>query len=444
MNISKILQGGECSTVEFKDFMNENAYKTLSAFSNTEGGTLLCGVSDTGNITGFDCSDEPVRTITNKIVNQMGISPSLKCVKIDGKKILVIKLEKSSNPISYKGRYYKRAGNITHELKGAELRDFFLRGTNWDAITGDYSFDEIDNETLFSFVNSAVEEGRLLNDGTKDPKIVLKRLNLVINDKLTNAAIILFGKNPQQYFTNATIRIVTFKGDVSTSDRIIDGNLFKQIKEAEKAIKNSLNVKYEIKGKLTRDEIWDYPIEAIREALLNCIIHRDYFKFGIETQIKISEKDIWFFNPGGLFGGMTIEKLKFPHPSLPRNPLIVNIFFRAGLVEKYGSGINRILTSLEAYKLPEPQFKEEFGGFSLYMGKDRFTEGTLKDFGLNEYQIKAVLYVKEHGSLRMAEYSKLIPEVKERTLRRYLSELVDEGILIAVGEKKGRKYLLSR
>ncbi|MCE7699557.1 MAG: putative DNA binding domain-containing protein, partial [Methanobacterium paludis] len=307
MNISEIIAEGENTKIELKEIMNDKAYKTLSAFSNTEGGTFLCGVNDNGQVVGFDCLDEPVRDVTTKIVNRLGIQPSINCFEFEGKKILRIDVKKSVNPIAYRGKYYKRVGSTTMEMQGEELRNFFLKGTNWDAITGNYTLDEIDEETVDKFVNRAIKKGRLPEGQTDDLKETLKKLNLIINDKLTNAAIILFGKNPQQYFTNALIRVITFKGNINTSDKIISGNLFNQVEEAEKAIKSSLNVRHEVKGKLTRDDIWDYPLEAVRESLLNAIIHRDYFKYGIQTQIKISEDNIWFFNPGGLIGGLTIE-----------------------------------------------------------------------------------------------------------------------------------------
>ena len=112
---------------------------------------------------------------------------------------------------------------------------------------------------------------------------------------------------------------------------------------SEEVIKNFINVRYEITGEqLTRKNIWDYPLEAIREALLNAVIHRDYFKYNVQTQIKIFNDWIWFFNIGGLPEGITLEQLKTTHPSVARNPLIVHIFYLAGLIEEYGSGIGRI------------------------------------------------------------------------------------------------------
>jgi ATP-dependent DNA helicase RecG len=442
MNFNKILEEGEGTTVEFRKSMGENGFKTVSAFSNTQGGTLLCGVSNTRDIVGFNCSEEPIPTITNKIINKMGINPSISLLELEGKKILRIDVDKSPNPISYNGKYYKREQSKTTGILYDELRDLFLRGSNWDGLTNDYGLDEIDTESLLRFTRKAVKKGRLVADDTEDISEILLKLNLLVDGKLTNAAIILFGREPQKYFTNAMVRVLRLKDEVSVSDRRITGNLFQQVEEAGEAIKNSINVKFEIKGKLTREEVWDYPLKAIREALINSIVHRDYFKYGIQTQIKIFDDKIWFFNPGELFGGMTIQKLKQLHPSSTRNPLIAEIFFKAGLVEVHGSGIHQIMKSLKNAGLPEPEFKEEFAGFSVYMMKNVYDKEYLVSLGLNRSQIQAVSYMQEHGSLTMSDFLRISPGINERTLRRYLADLVDKKLILAIGEKKGRRYEL--
>lgn len=125
MNFYRILKEGEGTTVEFNESMGENVFKTVSAFSNTDGGILFCGISDKGDILGFDCSQKPVRIITNKILDKMGIHPNISCFEFDGKKVLRIDVEKSYNPISYNGKFYKRVGTTTTGMLGDELRDFF-------------------------------------------------------------------------------------------------------------------------------------------------------------------------------------------------------------------------------------------------------------------------------------------------------------------------------
>lgn len=183
---------------------------------------------------------------------------------------------------------------------------------------------------------------------------------------------------------------------------------------------------------MIREEIWDYPLPAIREALLNALIHRDYFKHNVQTQVKIYDDHIWFYNTGGLPQGITLEQLTGPHPSVPRNPLIVHIFYLAGLIEEIGSGIGRIIHEMKNMNLPEPEFKEEMGGFSVYFRKDIYTEEHLRKLGLNERQIKAVLYVKVKGKINNKEYQNLT-KISRQMATIDLKELTEKGILIKTG-----------
>jgi ATP-dependent DNA helicase RecG len=445
MNINEILKGTENTTVEFKEKINESIFKTISAFANKDGGIIYIGISDKKEIKGLEYTNSLLGDLTNKIVNMLGIHPQIDCIKINKKDVLQIKVKKSTLPVSYKGKYYTRVGNTTREMQGEELRSFFIKGTNWDGLTGNYSLDEIDPEAVRKFIRMAVGSGRLRTEDEKeDIKTILKKLKLIINGKLTNGAIMLFGKNPQKYFINALVRVGRFKDEITIiGDRRIEGNLFKQIEEAEEAIKNFINVRYEITGEqLTRKNIWDYPLEAIREALLNAVIHRDYFKYNVQTQIKIFNDWIWFFNIGGLPEGITLEQLKTTHPSVARNPLIVHIFYLAGLIEEYGSGIGRIMDSLKEANLPEPEFKEEFAGFSLYLRKDYYTEERPKETGLNDRQIKAVMYVKENGKITNKEYQEL-NNIKKRQTSEDLAFLENKGVLEKIGTTgRGTYYIL--
>jgi len=172
------------------------------------------------------------------------------------------------------------------------------------------------------------------------------------------------------------------------------------------------------------------------------VIHRDYFKYNVQIQIKIFNDWIWFFNIGGLPEGITLEQLKTTHPSVARNPLIVHIFYLAGLIEEYGSGIGRIMDSLKEANLPEPEFKEEFAGFSLYLRKDYYTEERLKEVGLNDRQIKAVIYVKEKGKITNKEYRE-ITKISRQMATIELTNMVDRRVFIKIGKAgKGVAYQL--
>jgi len=409
-------------------------------------------------------SQESIQTIAEKIVNKLRIHPKISLEEKEGKQIIKIEVSPSGIPISLDGRYYKRVGNTTREMTPDELKDFLLKGTHWDSmINEESSFDDIDTDTVRMFIRMAKETGRQ-TIFTEDENIqkIFEHLGLAKKGKLTNASLLLFGKHPQKHFINASLRVIRLKNLVSTwsdfkywdeledwrhlknpktvGDKLIEGNLFKQIFEGESAIKSFIDVIYDIKG-LQRKEIWDYPLPAIREALINALAHRDYFK-PVQTQVKIFDDHIWFYNIGTLPGGLTVEDLKKPHPSIPRNPLIARILYLAGFIEVMGSGIGRMIDSLKSQGLPEPDFKEEMGGFSVRFYKDIYTEENLRAMGLNERQIKAVLYVKEKGKITNREYQELTL-VSKPTSTRDLQALVELGLLEQRGiTGKGTYYVL--
>ena len=258
MNLNEIMKIEESSTIEFKELVNDSVFKSLSAFSNTNGGLLYIGISDQKEVMGFDCSNRSIEEMTSRIINKLGIHPQIDCIEVNDKHVLKVEVKKSTLPISYEGRYYKRVGNTTREMQGEELRTFFTKGNNWDGLTGDYSLEEIDAETVRKFVRMAVTSGRLRKtDEEDDIKTTLEKLKLIIDGKLTNGAIMLFGKQPQNRFINAVVRVGKFKDETTIiGDRYIEGNLFKQVEEALESIKNFINVRYEITGeKLTRENI---------------------------------------------------------------------------------------------------------------------------------------------------------------------------------------------
>jgi len=436
----------ETQDIENKESFGDRALRTLCAFANTKGGILYIGISDNGEVKGINLDNETINTIANKIASLLGIHPEIAVEKREGKGVIKISVKPSPIPISFNGRYYERVGNTTREMNSERLKEFLLKGKNWDGlINEDASFDEIDGETIRLFIRKARSTGRLtIFEEDADIKTIFEHLKLSVKGKLTNASIILFGKDPQKYFINAVLRIVRLKNQTTiVGDRLITGNLFNQVIYGEEAIKNFINVRYEIK-KLEREEIWEYPLPAIREALINSLIHRDYFRFNVQTQIKIFDDYIWFYNIGGLPEGITIEELKKPHSSVPRNPLIVHIFYLAGLIEEVGSGIGRIMDSLKLQDLPEPEFKEEMGGFSVRFYKDICTEENLRKRGLNERQIKAVMYVKQRGKITNKDYQEL-NNVKERMATIELAKLVEKGILRKSGTTgKGTFYTISK
>lgn len=426
----------ECHIVEYKAKVTNRLFESISAMSNTDGGCIILGVEDeTKKIVGVDLSNSSQERIVNQIVDINHIQPRVELYTIEGKNVLKIIIDKASFPVQYKGVFYKRVGNSTRVMSVEEQKKLLLKDTSWDSIINNCTIDDIDMNTISRFVNLAVEENRLSREAqTYNAEQLLESLGLLINGKLTNGAILLFGKNPQKLFNHATIRIGLFKGNDEENmldDKIIMGNLFQQISSTEVLIKSLIKVKYSVKD-LSRNEYWTYPLVAVREALLNAIVHRDYFDYSSNIQIKIFDNSIWFYNSGELFGGLTIEQLKSSHhPSKSRNPLIVNTIYKAGFIEAFGTGIRRMTIACQRQGLPVPEFENSTFGFVLKMNRNHA--------GLNDRQNRAIEYILENGQITNSVYQEINHTTRE-TSKRDLKRLVELGIIVASDSSRAVKY----
>jgi ATP-dependent DNA helicase RecG len=232
----------------------------------------------------------------------------------------------------------------------------------------------------------------------------------------------------------------------------LKGNLFAQLDAAIQLFRTYLQVRYEFDGKsredeplsaMQRREIWDYPIEALREAVINALIHRDYFQASGEIQIRVYDDHVVITNPGGLPDGITVDELKRErHRSFPRNTLLAQVFYYGELLEKWGTGTSRMISLCREQKILEPEFSAEPDFFTVTFAKDIYTKEHLLALGLSERQIKAVRYVKETGSITNKEYRDM-SDVTDRTALRDLNDLIDRNIFIKQDKKgKATEYIL--
>jgi ATP-dependent DNA helicase RecG len=191
----------ENQTTEFKQLFKDEYLKTICAFANSDGGSLFIGVGDNGKVVGVDNLDELIEKLPNKINNRLGLLCDLIEHKQKNKKYLEIKVNKTYAPISYSGKFYRRSGSNTIELNGGNLTNFLLKkyGKTWDDVAEEnFTLDEINLQTIEKFkilakdrVPSIVHE--------EDLEQLLRKLNLYDGKYLKRAAVLLFGKNPQQY-----------------------------------------------------------------------------------------------------------------------------------------------------------------------------------------------------------------------------------------------------
>ena len=304
------------------------------------------------------------------------------------------------------------------------------------------TIEDLKTETFDFFRKKGIKSNRLNDDVLTDSnELLLANLKLTDGKYLKRAALLLFHPDPEKFVTNAYIKIGYFESDsdLRYQDEI-HGNLFEQV---EKTM-DLLFTKY-IKAMISYDgiyrvETFEYPKEAIREALHNAVAHKDYTG-ATPIQISVYNDKIMIWNYGRLPENWTIDTLQKKHSSVPHNPDISNAFFRIGYIEAWGRGIRKMNEQCAAAGLPQPLYYYESSGFWVVFRKNTLNEEDLRAKGLNERKIKAVLYVKEKGQITNKEYQ-VINETNRRTALRDLDDLCKQGILERMGELKSTYYTI--
>ena len=418
--------------------------KWVCGFANAQGGVIFIGKDDNGTVVGIDDYKKLIYDIPNKIRNAIGIMVEVNLYEEIGKYFIEIVTQPYSVPISLRGRYYYRSGSTKQELTGASLNEFLLKksGKTWDDVVEPRaSFDDIDEKTVSTFLKASENAGRLPENEGLALSDLFEKLRLTENGQLKRAALVLFGKEPGKFYPNTFVKIGRFgKDDADIKfQETEEGNLIQLLQ----AVLNQLNHKFlirpiEFEG-MHRIEKGEYPVAAIREMLLNALVHRNFM--GAPIQIRVYDDKINIWNEGTLPAGLTLDALKRSHSSRPRNPIIADVCFKGGYIDAWGRGTIRIIDTCKQAELPEPEMKELDGGFIITLFKDNLTPEQLAKLGLNDRQVKAVLFVKEKGKITNSEYQ-MLNEISDRTALRDIEELTEKGILIKEGEKKGTSYKL--
>ena len=447
MNLPDLIKTGESENIEFKEKFDEQTIESAVAFANTKGGIIFIGVSDKNNIKGIKVGKETLNQWTNQISQSTDprIIPELEKIKVDGKTVIAVKIKENPiKPISKKGRCLKRVDSSNRAMSAQEVAQMHLHSTgmSWDKYPAkDASLEDIDIDNVNRYIRKARETGRKKIGDDEEPIQVLEKMNLITEGQTTWAAILLFSQQTNKFISQAAIHCGRFKEkNIVIDDRMIVGTVFEQIDEAMDFIRKNINVEFVMTGKPQRDQVWDYPLESLREALINAVCHRDYTIFS-NIEVRIYDGKLIIRSPGFLPYGITLEELFKPHSSTLRNKGLAEVLYDTELIEKWGSGIEKIQQHCFDAGLPEPIF-EEYQGFQVVFGKDVYDEEYLRSLNLNERQIKAVMYVKEKGQITNKEYQKVCATSK-RTASRDLLDLVSSGFFKQIGTTgTGTAYIL--
>jgi len=360
---------GESHTLEFKKSTSllHAAFETICAFLNSDGGTVIIGVNNKGQILGQDVTDNTRQEIAHEISKlEPPIQVKVHYVLADTHKTaIVVNVETGIHaPYTYDGRSFQRVQSATKKMPQQRYDQLVAKRSqlnySWERFISNYDISIINEDTLRTFIKNATIKARLSDVALKEPiDTILKKLNLLVNGKLTNAAVVLFGKDFFSDYPQCQLKLARFKG--TTRKEFIDsdmvyGNAFELINRGMSFAEKHLPVAAKIiPGKQQRIETPLIPYVAIREALNNAICHRDYSRLGGSIGLAIYDDRLEIFNSGGLPSGITLDMIKKGHSEL-RNPLIAKVFYIVGYIETWGRGIPDIIDSCKVSGDPEPEF----------------------------------------------------------------------------------------
>lgn len=432
----------------------------MVGMANTNGGTIYLGITPSSNeISGIsDVASQ--RDILFKIcllIEPTLVIPLPVLYRIAQVDILQISIPAGMPHVySIDGRYYWREGSRTNPLPPRHLRRLLVeRGAvSFESrLAPEATFRDLDSEQLEAYSQAYLRAANIPAGGSSPgvEEILLRRGCLRQEGdelRLTYAALLLFGRLPQRWLPSAYILAARFSGS-SYGERFIkqemSGSLPQQLRLAEDFLHANLQSVVRMTGFTHRDTL-EYPIEAVRELVVNAIAHRDYNVQGDSIHMNIFSDRFEVISPGGLPGPVTVSNIL--ETRFSRNPILSQVLSELGFVEKLGYGLDRVVKLMREDALGPPRFEEIARSFrvTLYNTPSQDLSAKVLDefqqLEINPRQTLALNYLATHRRITNREYQELCPDVHPETLRRDLADLVSCGVLIKIGDKRATYYIL--
>ena len=458
VEIEEALAAGESSSVEFKSEYSSDMGKDICAFANASGGKVILGVSDSGTVVGIE--------VTNKLKGDIG-SLADNCdppvhVKIreylltkggQDKKVLVVTAEESSGkPHTYNKTFYiRRVASNKRMLRSEIIEMAGKKGLiEFDTVPcEDFDYqNDFDADKLFRFLEKASlpipnKDGILSSlESLRVVSIDKKRSSPVFN----NAGVLFFAKDLGKTFWHTEVACALYKGKDKTA-KIIDSirlnsDLISTVEGAMAFLLKSLRLEYRIvSGQLQREEILEIPEDALREALINAVTHRDYLSKRNNVTIEVYDNRVEISNYGGL--PEELDEKDFGKKSVLRNRLIADLMSRAKYIERYGTGVNKMKKLVKLAGLPPVKF--EFGKFFTVVFKRKVYRRTARSkhspFKQSQRALKLLAAIKNNtfSKAAFAESEK----VSQRAVERDLKSLKDQGLIAFEGGVKTGRYQIT-
>lgn len=458
--LEMLVHHGEDSTLEFKRSTGEirEAMETLCGMLNSSGrGLLLFGVSNQGKVLGQTVTESSIRDISNAfgriepaahfITSKIPIDKTLAvlCIEISAR---------DSHLFTYEGRGFLRVGNTTQKMSRAEYDRRVVQRADarepWDrGIARDWKLRHLDKDEIRRMIDEAIEVKRLKGLPNEKTEVVLRRLQLLTDRGITRAAAILFGKEEAPGFPTGEIRLARFRGITNKEfrdNRQFTGSAFALLQHAERFMEEHVSIASRFEeGRMRRIDTPLYPPLAVREALVNALVHRDYSIDAGAVSVALFDDRLEIISTGKLPHGVTLRKLMGTHESMPRNRLIADVFHRRGLIEKWGRGTNQMVEEAVKHGCPKPEFEESDGSFIVRFKPAALPNVATKSAEPSDRGVKILAVLRKKGSLTTSMIANLLTEsISPSTLQRELKRLVEQRLVVARGKARATTYALPK
>jgi len=451
-DLEQLIAGGESETLELKRSTAElrRAGETLCAFLNGEGGQVVIGVAPEGKINGQQVSDSTLRDVAAMLGRfEPAARVEMDRVEVGGGRTVIVLDAPSARehaPFIFEGKPYRRVGSTTTVMGQDEYRRLLLdrnhsrhRWENQPAVR--VGLDDLDHEEILRTRQTAIEQRRLSAGTSMDVGDILDRLGLRIEGEITQAAQMLYGTRFLPDYPQGLLKLGRFRGAKITGD-ILDNkqehmHAFAMLREAMAWLDRTLPLSARFpKGSIFREDRLPVPAEALREVILNAVMHRDCSLASSYVAIAVFDDRIEVRSVGDFPTGIRAEMLSGDHPSILRNPLIAGAFHRTGAVEVWGRGTNRVVEACRAYGVAPPEFSEQAGVVTVTF-KAEVVAGADMGRGVSQVGPKSVLSAYQVEVLETAREPRALAELmapsglknKTRFRDQVLAPLIEAGLL---------------
>lgn len=438
--VESVIAGGESDTVAIlsRETLQQMS-ATIAAMANGEGGTIVINDPDV----------ERVEQAIDAAASQLRPRPAFAFSRatIAGQPCVVVEVARGPEvPYMFSGEIFVRRSSRTDHATADDVLDFVARrvqgADRWERMSAlGVDIEDLDRREIEATAEAARQ--RFVQLDASEPGLVLESLGLAGGGTIRNAAVLLFGERPARWFPQIRVRAARFASearDSATDDKLFEGNLFRLIADLDLFVRNHVAVAAEVlAGSMTRQDQPAYPYRAVREGIINALVHRDYGAYDGGVSLSIFNDRIEIRNVGSLPPGLTVDKLRVPHLSRPHNPDVAHVCFLRGIIERWGSGTVRIIDDCRASGLPEPTWVDTGGEVILTIRNG--TPASTKRVELNERQLALLQAMTPGDTIDFARYLQMNDTMSERTARNDLANLVKVGYLERRGSGPATRYI---